>query len=102
MPSDYVNGVNFVGANGASNGISLNREDEDAEESDEELEARRHKKHEEELEKQYFAQPSTSILGRMETAEEVANLVVYICSRAASATTGATLRADGGMVRTIA
>ncbi len=56
----------------------------------------------EELEKQYFAQPSTSILGRMETAEEVANLVVYICSRAASATTGATLRADGGMVRTIA
>lgn len=56
MPSDYVNGVNFVGANGSSNGISLNREDEDAEESDEELEARRRKKHEEELEKQYIDQ----------------------------------------------
>jgi len=56
MPSDYVNGVTFVGANGAINGISLNREDEDAEESDEELEARRRKKHEEELEKQYIDQ----------------------------------------------
>ena len=56
----------------------------------------------EELEKHYFAQPFTSILGRMATAEEVANLVVYICSREASATTGATLRVDGGMVRTIA
>lgn len=56
MPSDYVNGVTFVGANGAINGISLNREDEDAEESDEELEARRRKKREEELEKQYIDQ----------------------------------------------
>jgi hypothetical protein len=56
MPSDYVNGVTFVGANGAINGISLNREDEDAEESDEELEARRRKKREDELEKQYMDQ----------------------------------------------
>lgn len=56
MPSDYANGVSFVGANGAVNGITLNREDEDAEESDEELEARRRKKHEEELEKQYLYQ----------------------------------------------
>lgn len=56
MPSDYANGVGFVGANGAGNGISLNREDEDAEESDEELEARRRKKREDELEKQYLDQ----------------------------------------------
>lgn len=56
MPSDYVNGVTFVGANGAVNGISLNREDEDAEESDEELEERRRKRREEELEKQYLDQ----------------------------------------------
>lgn len=56
MPSDYANGVTFVGANGAINGISLNREDEDAEESDEELEARRQKKREDELEKQYIDQ----------------------------------------------
>ncbi|KAM0718723.1 hypothetical protein Q7P37_005794 [Cladosporium fusiforme] len=56
MPSDYANGVSFVGANGAINGISIKREDEDAEESDEDLEARRHKKHVEELEKQYLQQ----------------------------------------------
>jgi hypothetical protein len=56
MPSDYANGVTFVGANGVANGISLNREDEDAEESDEELESRRRKKREEELEKQYLDQ----------------------------------------------
>lgn len=56
MPSDYANGVAFVGANGGTNGISLNREDEDAEESDEELEARRQRKHEEELEKRYLDQ----------------------------------------------
>lgn len=56
MPSDYANGVAFVGTNGATNGISLNREDDDAEESDEELEARRQRKHEEELEKRYLDQ----------------------------------------------
>jgi NAD(P)-dependent dehydrogenase (short-subunit alcohol dehydrogenase family) len=52
-----------------------------------------------ELEKQYFARPAESILGRMTTTEEVANLVLYICSRGASATTGAALRVDGGVVR---
>lgn len=56
MPSDYANGVNFVGANGVGNGISLNHEDEDASESDEELERRRMKKYEDELEKQYIDQ----------------------------------------------
>lgn len=56
LPSDYANGVTFVGANGAINGITLNREDEDAEESDEELEARRQKRREDELEKQYLDQ----------------------------------------------
>jgi enoyl-[acyl-carrier-protein] reductase (NADH) len=29
----------------------------------------------------------------------VANLVVYVCSEASSATTGAALRVDGGVVR---
>jgi hypothetical protein len=53
MPSDYVNGVAFVGANGATNGISLNREDEDSEASDEELERRRQEKRNAELDKQY-------------------------------------------------
>jgi enoyl-[acyl-carrier-protein] reductase (NADH) len=32
----------------------------------------------------------------------VANAVVYLCSEAASATTGSALRVDGGVVRAIA
>ncbi|MDF3834332.1 SDR family oxidoreductase [Cupriavidus basilensis] len=44
----------------------------------------------------------SSILQRAATVEEVANMVVYVCSRQASATTGAALRVDGGVVDTIA
>lgn len=43
----------------------------------------------------------TSLIRRMATPEEVANLVVYLCGEPASATTGASLRVDGGVVRTI-
>lgn len=41
----------------------------------------------------------TSLLGRFATTEEVANMIVYLCSEQASATTGAALRVDGGVVR---
>lgn len=44
----------------------------------------------------------TTLLNRFTTTEEVANLVVYVCSEQASGTTGTTLRVDGGVVRTIA
>ncbi|ARN80540.1 SDR family NAD(P)-dependent oxidoreductase [Methylocystis bryophila] len=44
----------------------------------------------------------SSIIGRAATAEEVANLVVYVASPLSSATTGAALRVDGGVVDTIA
>jgi NAD(P)-dependent dehydrogenase (short-subunit alcohol dehydrogenase family) len=44
----------------------------------------------------------TSLLGRLASVEEVAAMVAYICSPAASATTGAALRVDGGVVRAIA
>jgi NAD(P)-dependent dehydrogenase (short-subunit alcohol dehydrogenase family) len=44
----------------------------------------------------------TTLLNRFATTEEVANLVVYVCSEQASATTGTSLRVDGGVVRTIA
>ena len=44
----------------------------------------------------------TSLLNRFATTEEVANLVVYVCSEQASGTTGTSLRVDGGVVRTIA
>ncbi len=43
----------------------------------------------------------SSIIGRMATVEEVANMVVYVCSEQASATTGAALRVDGGVVDTL-
>ena len=56
----------------------------------------------EETEKEFFekARPS-SLLQRFATPEEVANLVVYVASPLASATTGSALRVDGGTVRSI-
>ncbi|QWG22150.1 SDR family oxidoreductase [Bradyrhizobium sediminis] len=39
-----------------------------------------------------------SLLQRYATPEEVANLICYVCSKASSATNGAALRADGGIV----
>ena len=54
------------------------------------------------VESEFFraARPS-SLLKRFATVEEVANLVVYVCSPLASATNGAALRVDGGVVRSI-
>jgi len=43
---------------------------------------------------------SSSILQRAATVEEVANMVVYLASPLASATTGAALRVDGGVIDT--
>jgi NAD(P)-dependent dehydrogenase (short-subunit alcohol dehydrogenase family) len=40
----------------------------------------------------------SSIIQRPASVEEVANLIVYVCSTQASATTGAALRVDGGVV----
>jgi NAD(P)-dependent dehydrogenase (short-subunit alcohol dehydrogenase family) len=55
-----------------------------------------------EFEKQFFknARPS-SLLQRFATPEEVANLVTFVCSPLSSATNGASLRVDGGVVRSI-
>jgi NAD(P)-dependent dehydrogenase (short-subunit alcohol dehydrogenase family) len=44
----------------------------------------------------------TSLLERFASVEEIANMVVYISSKEASATNGASLRAEGGIVQTIA
>jgi NAD(P)-dependent dehydrogenase (short-subunit alcohol dehydrogenase family) len=53
-----------------------------------------------EFEKEFFTTVRpTSLLKRFATTEEVASLVAYICSPLASATTGAALRVDGGVVR---
>lgn len=44
----------------------------------------------------------SSLLQRFASVEEIANMVIYISSREASATNGAALRVEGGIVSTIA
>lgn len=55
-----------------------------------------------EAEREFFAtaRPS-SIIQRFATPDEVAAMIAYVCSEQASATTGAALRVDGGVVRAI-
>lgn len=53
-----------------------------------------------EVEKDFFKMMRpTSIIQRFATTEEVANLVTYIASPLSSATNGAALRVDGGVVK---
>ena len=54
----------------------------------------------EEFEKEFFekVRPS-SLIKRFATPDEIAALVTFVCSPAASAITGAALRVDGGVVR---
>ena len=44
----------------------------------------------------------TSLLQRFASVDEIANMVVFVASKEASATNGAALRAEGGIVNTIA
>ena len=44
----------------------------------------------------------TSLLERFASVEEIANMVVYVASKEASATNGAALRVEGGIIQTIA
>jgi NAD(P)-dependent dehydrogenase (short-subunit alcohol dehydrogenase family) len=43
----------------------------------------------------------TTLINRFTTTEEVANMVIYVCSEQASGTSGAALRVDGGVIRSI-
>jgi NAD(P)-dependent dehydrogenase (short-subunit alcohol dehydrogenase family) len=56
----------------------------------------------EEMEREFFqtARPS-SLLARFATPDEIANLIVYTASAAASGSNGSALRVDGGTVRSI-
>ncbi len=55
-----------------------------------------------EFEKSFFEKVRpTSLIKRFATPEEVAALVVYVASPLSSATTGAALRVDGGVVKSI-
>jgi NAD(P)-dependent dehydrogenase (short-subunit alcohol dehydrogenase family) len=54
----------------------------------------------EEVEKEFFAEDRpTSIIQRFAEPQEVANMVAYIASPLASATNGAALRVEGGVLR---
>ena len=57
----------------------------------------------EEVEKEFFrsVRPS-SLLKRFARVDEVAALVAYVCSPVSSATNGAALRVDGGVIQAIA
>ena len=56
-----------------------------------------------EMEQKFIAEHRpTSVIGRLATVDEVANMVVYLSSPQASATTGASVRVDGGVLRSIA
>jgi NAD(P)-dependent dehydrogenase (short-subunit alcohol dehydrogenase family) len=53
-----------------------------------------------EFEREFFEKiRPTSLIKRFATTEEVANLVTYVCSPLSSATNGAALRVDGGVVK---
>src|SRR5216683_2826846 len=64
--------------------------------------AKQQSKSKEQIEEEFFrfARPS-SLLKRFATIDEVAALVTYVASELSSATNGAALRADGGVVRAI-
>lgn len=55
-----------------------------------------------EMEKRFINEHRpTSLLKRLADPEEVANMVVYVCSPQASATNGAALRVDGGVFKSV-
>jgi NAD(P)-dependent dehydrogenase (short-subunit alcohol dehydrogenase family) len=55
------------------------------------------------VEKEFFQHTRpTSILQRFETPEEIAAVVAFVASPLASSLNGASVRADGGVVRSIA
>jgi NAD(P)-dependent dehydrogenase (short-subunit alcohol dehydrogenase family) len=64
--------------------------------------AKQQKKSKEQVEKEFFehARPS-SLLKRFATVEEVAAMVTYVAGELSSATNGAALRVDGGVVKAI-
>lgn len=64
--------------------------------------ARRAGKELDEAIREYFVTyEPTQLLQRITTVEEVASTIVYYCSEVSAATNGATIRAEGGLIRSI-
>jgi len=65
--------------------------------------AEEHKISPDEFEKDFFknARP-TSLLKRFIEPNEIANVVAFVCSPLAAAMNGASVRADGGVIKSIA
>ncbi len=62
--------------------------------------AKREGKSFDEMEKEFFqTMRPTSLIRRFASPDEIASLVAYVASPLSSATTGAALRADGGVIR---
>jgi NAD(P)-dependent dehydrogenase (short-subunit alcohol dehydrogenase family) len=59
-------------------------------------------KTEDEVKKEFFqTMRPTSIIQRFLSTDEVANMVVYLSSPLASATNGAAIRAEGGLLKMV-
>lgn len=64
--------------------------------------ARREGKELDQAIKEYFVTyEPTQLLQRITTVEEIASTVTYYCSEVSAATNGATIRAEGGLIRSI-
>jgi hypothetical protein len=64
--------------------------------------AKQQNKSKEEVEREFFAQARpSSLLKRFATVDEVASMATYVAGELSSATNGAALRVDGGVVRAI-
>lgn len=64
--------------------------------------AKQQKKSKEQIQKEFFEQVRrSSLLKRFATVDEVAAMVTYLAGELSSATNGAAMRADGGVVRAI-
>lgn len=64
--------------------------------------ARQQNQSSEQLRQDFMRHHPSSLIQRLVTPEEVAGMVAYVCSPAASATNGAPLRVEGGILPTMA
>ena len=54
------------------------------------------------LSQRRFPSPPISVLKRFETVDEIASVVVFVCSPLAARMNGSSIRVEGGLVKAIA